>query len=600
MNKFSLFFLLILLLCGSCYSLHSQENNPHITLTNAQGDDIFYHTIERGQTVYAIATMYGIGVEDIYRLNPESRAGIKAGKTLKIPQRDIAIAPIETEEPAYTYHTISPKENLYSLSIKYKVLQTDIIRANPGLSVSTFTIGKNIRIPATRIETLPTTEKKILTKEIEYTAERKETIYRISRKFNISSTELIKHNPQLKNGLKAGMVLKIPVQTEEIVTTDIHMLQEEAHDLLAEPKEIEHVDRIKVALLLPFTTKNASRIPHFVEYYEGMLMAVDSLRNAGKSFELFVFDTGDGMEKVDQILKKEELLQANLIIGAVQNEQIKPVADFAQKHRIKYIIPFTSQNDDVLSNASVFQVNTPHSYLYSNAAQAGCNLFQKDNIVLVHIKDNKEKKDFIQALQTEMEQRNISYKELTYNAETFASDIKERLDPEKRNIVIPSSSSLEALNYIRPHIRTLAEFSPEGETPYRINLFGYPDWQTYTAECLDDFYALNTYIYSNFYTDHLSAEVQDFYRKYKNWYSKNLINTFPKYGILGFDTAMFFFEALSKYGSNFENNLDKIDYKSLQTGFHFERVNNWGGFINTNVFIVQYKNDRTVCRSDIQ
>ena len=38
----------------------------------------------------------------------------------------------------------------------------------------------------------------------------------------------------------------------------------------------------------------------------------------------------------------------------------------------------------------------------------------------------------------------------------------------------------------------------------------------------------------------LSKEVADFYTKYKNWYSKNLINIFPKYGILGFDTGMFF------------------------------------------------------------
>ncbi|MFQ6929374.1 MAG: hypothetical protein ACLRS8_18785 [Parabacteroides merdae] len=70
-------------------------------------------------------------------------------------------------------------------------------------------------------------------------------------------------------------------------------------------------------------------------------------------------------------------------------------------------------------------------------------------------------------------------------------------------------------------------------------MFGYPEWQTYTRDCLEDFYALNTYIYSNFYADNLSKEVADFYTKYKNWYSKNLINIFPKYGILGFDTGMF-------------------------------------------------------------
>ena len=127
-----------------------------------------------------------------------------------------------------------------------------------------------------------------------------------------------------------------------------------------------------------------------------------------------------------------------------------------------------------------------------------------------------------------------------------------------------------------------------------------PEWQTYTRECLEDFYALNTYIYSNFYADNLSPEVHSFYSDYKNWYSKNLINTFPKYGILGFDTGMYFLGAINKYGSNFENNLDKIHYKSIQTGFDFHRVNNWGGFINTNLFIVHYKNDYTVTRSEVR
>ena len=103
--------------------------------------------------------MYGVSVEDIYRLNPESKEGIKAGSTLRIPQKDSAIAP-SGKADNYTYHTIQPKETLYSLSIKYSVPATDIIAANPGLSTSTFTIGKNIRIPPTRLETLPTTAKK--------------------------------------------------------------------------------------------------------------------------------------------------------------------------------------------------------------------------------------------------------------------------------------------------------------------------------------------------------------------------------------------------------------------------------------------------------
>ena len=523
MNKISIYALTFFLSLSSV-TVYSQKNNKQVIFTNEQGSDIFYHTIERGQTVYAIATMYGVSVEDIYRLNPESKEGIKAGSTLRIPQKDSAIAP-SGKADNYTYHTIQPKETLYSLSIKYSVPATDIIAANPGLSTSTFTIGKNIRIPPTRLETLPT------------------------------------------------------------------------------PKDIKKVNRIQVALLLPFMTNEttqSSATSRFVEYYEGLLLAVDSLRNMGTSIELSVYDTGNGTKKVKEILKEDALSNANLIIGAVQNDQIGLIADFAQKHNIKYVIPFTSKNDDVLSNANVYQVNTPHSYLYSKAAQAGCDLFSDYNIILVNIKDKEEKPEFIKAFKTEMQQRDIPFKEVTYKGDTFATDIEAAMVRDKRNVVLPTSASLDAVNKIKAPLRMLSELKEEEKEPYMVNLFGYPEWQTYTRECLEDFYALNTYIYSNFYADNLSPEVHSFYSDYKNWYSKNLINTFPKYGILGFDTGMYFLGAINKYGSNFENNLDKIHYKSIQTGFDFHRVNNWGGFINTNLFIVHYKNDYTVTRSEVR
>lgn len=599
MNKISIY---VLTLCLSfcSVSISSQNNKARIITTNELNDNIFYHTIERGQTVYSIATMYGVTVDDIYRLNPESRESIKAGATLKIPQRDAGSAPMGNAEDNFLYHTIQPKETLYSLSIRYAVPGPDIIEANPGLSTSTFTIGKTIRIPATPIETLPTKEVKSVTKEIEYTVAKKETMYRICRKFNISSTELIKRNPELKNGVKAGMVIKIPVETKETVTETAPVMHErDVNALLSVPKKIERVNMIKVALLLPFMTNEprpSSNTQRFIEYYEGMLLAVDSLRNSGCSIELSVFDTGNGTKKIKEILKEDALKEANLIIGAVQNDQIAPVAEFAEKNNIKYVIPFTSKNDDVLSNANIFQVNTPHSYLYAKASQASCDLFANDNIILLKVPGTEEKADFIKALKAEMKQRNISWRELTYSADTFPVEMEAMLSKDKRSVIIPTSGSLEALSKFKSPLRMLAETKPE----FSITMFGYPEWQTYTNECLDDFFALNTYIYSFFYADNLSPEVSNFYSKYKTWYSKNLINIFPKYGILGFDTGMFFFDAVRKYGANFENNLGNIHYKGIQTCFDFERVNNWGGFINTSTFIVHYQSDYNVTRSEVR
>ena len=605
---------------GWGFESQAQRDNTSVRIVSER-DKTFSHTIERGQTVYAIATMYGVSTEDIYRLNPDSRNGIKAGDTLLIPQQKAATEKAESASATqnYTFHTIQKKETLYAVSMRYKVPATEIVKANPGLTAKTFTIGRTIRIPnfidaEENAVSEPSVKTETVVTEEEYKIARRETMYSLCKKFNISSHELIKRNPVLKKGVKAGTIIYVPVtKTEEVVVNDLKhdaiLSETEVNALLDKTENIEKLNQIKIALLLPFKDGQSSHATsRFVEYYEGMLLAVDSLKNMGASISLSVYDTGTGTAKLNKILKEDALKESNLIIGAVQNDQIAQIAQFAETNQIKYVIPFTSKNDNVLSNSMIFQVNTPHSYLYSKAAQAGCELFAEDNIIIVNINDKDVKKDFITAFKTELKDKNIKYKEINYKGETFSSDILALMDKNKKNVVLPTSSSLDALQLIKTPLRSLAETgieetdsaNPENKNRfvYNISMFGYPEWQTYMREALEDFYVLDTYIYTNFYADNLSDRIHNFYNSYKYWYSKTLINTFPKYGILGFDTGMYFLGAIHKYGINFEKNIDKISYPSLQTGFDFHRVNNWGGFINTNVFVVHYKKDYTVTRDE--
>lgn len=564
---------------------YPQDNNRQPTINNnAQDGNIFYHVVERGQTIYSIAVMYDVGENDLYRLNPGSREIIKVGEKLKIPQKNAIVK----DDYGYFFHTIQPKETLYSLSVRYNVPAADLINANPGLSASAFLIGKNIRIPSSIYMEFEPKENQTVTKDIEYRVERKETLYRITRKFNISSDELLARNPNLKNGVKVGMVLRIPVK-EEITVSQQTVASEEkkANDLLSVLVKTEKPDTINLVLLSPFMTEETFptfSTTRFIEYYEGLLLAIDSLRNKGVSIKLTVRDCGSGMRKLERILKENALYNAHLIIGAVENDQIAPIAAFAKKNGIRYVIPFTSKNDDVLTNSYVFQVNTPHSYLYAKATQAAYEMFYDYNIIFVETNEWNDKIEFIRTFKQELLQHNISSKNVLYQEESFYGDIESLLRRDKRNVIIPTSGTLDALNKIRTPLRTLVEANPD----CIVNLFGYPEWQTYVRECLEDFFILNTYIYTHFYADNLSPDVSRFYSKYKMWYSKTLTNTFPKYGILGFDTGMFFLDAIYQYGVNFESNLGRINYKSLQTGFKFYRVNNWGGFVNTNLFIVHY------------
>lgn len=154
--------------------------------------------------------------------------------------------------------------------------------------------------------------------------------------------------------------------------------------------------------------------------------------------------------------------------------------------------------------------------------------------------------------------------------------LKATLRSDKENIFIPTSGSNVLLIKVLPQLTLLVRENPAE----KIHLFGYPEWQTYTRDHLENFFELDVYFYSSFYTNTLFPAAVQFTNAYHKWYSKDLASKYPNYAMLGFDTGFFFLKGLSLYSSELENNLPKMNLTPIQTGFKFQRVNNWGGFIN--------------------
>ena len=98
------------------------------------------HTIEKGQSLYSISKMYNVTTSDIIRLNPGCDEKFYAGQTIKIPTG-------KESQKGETFHTIQAGETLYKLTTMYNVSAKDICEANPGLSAENFRIGQVILIP---------------------------------------------------------------------------------------------------------------------------------------------------------------------------------------------------------------------------------------------------------------------------------------------------------------------------------------------------------------------------------------------------------------------------------------------------------------------
>lgn len=565
----------------------------------------FLHTVTKGQSLYSISTMYNVTMEDLIRLNPGCEKQIRAGESLKIPQANSG-----SNQGKPTFHTIQAGETLYQLTLKYNVTVQAICTANPGLSASNFRIGQVISIPAqTAIqpakenlsETAAQTssEKKTDWRDM-HKVERKETIFSISRQYGISEEELIAANPELKKGkLKRGSFLFIPYPAskqpvKEAEKTPARIPSNE--ELFAQNKQsLKKIQNIKAAVLLPFTEgKNRDEQMRMVEYYEGFLMAVDSLKRQGVSVNLYTYDTKGKSDVTQSILAKEEMKNMDIIFGPAHAANVKTLAEFAEKNQTRVVVPFSPEVEQVFKNPYIYQVNTPQSYLYSEVYEHFLRKFSKANIVFLDAGTGQnEKAEFIKGMKNELKTNQVAYKHIS-NSDTLK--ILAAIDSTRENIFIPTSGKDLSLTRLIPQLTQIRRSYPNVD----LHLFGYPEWQTYTQDYLASFYELDTYFYSSFYTNNLFPAAVRFTQEYRRWYSKDMANIFPKYGMLGFDTGYFFLKGLAQEGSQLENNLNRVQVTPIQTGFKFERVNNWGGFINRKVFFVHLTKDFELIKLDFE
>ena len=575
----------------------------------------FIHTVTKGQSLYSISSMYNVSIADIVKENPGSDAGIKVGQSLKIPQNG---------DNQVTFHTIQSGETLYKLSVKYGVSVERICQANPGLSAKNFRVDQVIAIPpvakseqvsAEVVDQLPSSPAKVEKKDESlkpncrdmHRVERKETVYSICKQYGITEEELLAANPEIKNKkLKKGKFLCIPYPKETAKTstptqpqTNVDATLTDAQLFDKNKKKNEKISTIKAAVVLPFNTDGTGTRDEqvrMVEYYEGFLMAMDSLKKQGISIDLYTYDSGKTASSVNKILNKAEMKNMDIIFGPAHPEQVKPMAEFAQKHNSRLVIPFSSKGDDVFGNPAVYQINTPQSYLYSEVYEHYLRKFPNAHVIFLDAATgHTDKDDFVKGLKEELKNRQITFKELR-GENINPEGMKLAVDSLRENVIIPTSGKNVVLTKILPQLIVTSREHPN----YDMKLFGYPEWQTYTDDHLASFFELNTYFYSSFYTNNLFPAAIQFTNAYRKWFSKDMANTFPKYGMLGFDTAYFFLKGLNDYGSNFEDQVKQMQVTPIQTGFKFDRVNNWGGFINRKVFFVNFTKNYELIKLDFE
>ncbi len=166
------------------------------------------HQVKKGETIEEIAKRYYISVSDIYALNPDAKEELKPNTVLIIPvsKAKKPIITIVKELQGFKKHKTRRKETLYSLAKKYNISEEDIKKYNKFLYANPLRKGDRLQIPIFKIT--EEIEEVELTKT--YTVQPKEGKWRIAYRFGISVKELEELNPEMGDVLQDGQEILVP------------------------------------------------------------------------------------------------------------------------------------------------------------------------------------------------------------------------------------------------------------------------------------------------------------------------------------------------------------------------------------------------------
>ncbi len=613
------------------------------------GGQLYYvHIVKKGETLFSLSNAYEVTQKEIATENPEIFLGLQIGQALKIPAKNVKEDENKITSTDFIYHRVKRKQTVYSLSKKYNVTQADIFACNPG---SRYGINENqiIKIPKSKevvnaiqqFQVNESVEDTIKTEEqfIYHKVEKGDTEFSIKHLYAINKDILLEHNPFLSEGLKLGQLLKIPkvigIESSTVLIRSDEELSDtiifDKRDFIAYSDSIYNPDCNKityqrepfqVALLLPlylekndeefyvdssevndFGKKIYERIYYepfyiypgskaFVEFYEGFLLAVDSLKQRGLSINLHVYDTQNDTSRIKEIISFPEFASTDLIIGPIYNQEVRVVSEFSKEHQIKMISPLSDNLNLVNENPYLFQVKPSYISQIDEFARFVSG-FSDKNIILVHNADSMGysniqmvKEKIFKNLSVDTLVNNIQFKEVAFL--DSINVLEHALSEEIENVFIIPSNEEAFVTDVVTNLNTLKTFGNN------VRVIGLSRWQRFGNIDPEYYFNLELCLASPFFIDYHDKDVKNFVLKYRSTFK-----TEPdQMAIHGYDVGLYFLSALMNYGNNFENCIYNHNVDLLQADYKFVKWYKQSGYENTGVNIIKYYDGYNIFRID--
>ena len=335
-------------------------------------------------------------------------------------------------------------------------------------------------------------------------------------------------------------------------------------------------ERYDVAVMFPFLTATLDASPgkkknqSFLDLYEGMRMANDTLRKLGAHINLLAYDTEGtpndterSKEVIKVLLEKEEIKNTDLIIGPLFREEFKVVQQFSEKYQTYMMNPVSNYSEYTGQNPFALLFQPGFETLGIKSAELLAGRIKNKNCMVMY---GNTQKDSVMAM-------NFSNraKELGLNvvwAEQFTKETAARIisilasptefdefkNPKEFKLKLDSIGSIFVAS-TDPLIYTkvISSVETRGDS---VVVIGSESWLDNTSVDLTKYERLHVMFAAPNYTSLTQPSFIDFRRRFIRTHG-----SFPpeylNYSKIGYEFMMFIGQALKKYGVYFQEGLTR-------------------------------------------
>jgi len=285
-------------------------------------------------------------------------------------QRAQPTATPATQDERYLYHRVRKGETLSSIADEYGMSVRDLKRQNKGLLFPhegeyLMILRRKITIPLSERRTAPLTD----TIPVDTLMADTIAVYEEHEAFTmpIKRTEVTRLHGSVKVAVLLPFFLKENSQRTYIDST----------------RKDSQGNKIYREMNKPEGSILDGSLP-FLEAYEGILIAVDSLRSLGLSVELDVYDTGADTLQIKRLLRSDLLSDVDLIIGPVFSDNVEQISGWAAERDIPFVSPVPLRDRYITVNKPTMYRVFPSEDVTQDIMVSELGLHRGSNIVYIY------------------------------------------------------------------------------------------------------------------------------------------------------------------------------------------------------------------------